>query len=635
MSTAPRPAPARAPWPVTLVAGIAIVVIAGPVIALAGRVPWPRFTEVLREPATAEMLSVTLYAAVQSTIITLLLGVPLAVWLSTLRRGAGAVRLLVLLPLAMPPVVAGLALTAAIGNRGLLAPLLDVPGLQFAFAFPGVVAAHVFITLPYVVVAVEASLRQIDHEILASAAGVGMTPAEILRKITLPAIAPAIGTGGGLALARSLGEFGTTLTFAGSMPGVTRTMPLGIYLEREVDPGGAYVLAAVLIVLAVVALALAGLPTVLRRTPAPAPRTLGDFDAARIRQLCRPTVGPAVTHEAEGVCTRFPAGATTAVIGPNGSGKTTMVGTVAGRLRGARIRVGEREVDGARFIPARERGVVLLTQRPGLPRTTTVAGAVTMATRSKELTGQLLDAAGLSPLADVPVPALSGGQAAQVALVRALGARPEVLILDEPLAAIDVAATARWRRLLRSTAADRTTIMVTHDPVDIAGLADHLVVLERGATVAQGPPAELLAVPPTSFVAALAGVNRVPGMISAIGSDTVNINADGQVVTGVADPGAELRVGEHAVATIDPAATTLRLPGVVARDSARNLWRGTVVELAAAGRTQVDVTVRLGQATTVLVPVTHASAVDLDLQPGTQVECVTKALSVRVHPRAH
>lgn len=630
---APRPAPARAPWPVIALAAVTVVVIVGPVLALATRVPWGQFRTVLTAPETVDTLLVTLYAAGQATVITLLLGVPLAVWISTLRRGAGVVRLLVLLPLAMPPVVAGLALTAALGRRGVTAPLLDALGLQFAFAFPGVVAAHVFITLPYVVVAVENSLRQIDGEILASAAGVGMRPGEILRKITLPAIAPAITTGGGLALARSLGEFGTTLTFAGSMPGVTRTMPLAIYLEREVSPERAYVLAAILIVLAVLALALAGLPAAFRRSPEPVARTTGDFDAARIRRLCRPDEGLPVSHEADGVITHFPAGATTAVIGPNGSGKTTMVGTIAGRLRGGAVTVGGREMDGARFVPAQQRGVVLLTQRPGLPRTTSVSGAVTMATRDRDLTARLLEAAGLDSLAGVPVSALSGGQAAQVALLRALGARPSVLILDEPLSAVDVAGTARWRRLLRATAEDRTTILVTHDPVDIAALADHLVVLESGGTVAQGEPGQLLRVPPTRFVASLAGVNQVAGKITEVSQDSVTLTSRGLSLTGVPEAGSLPREGDRAVAVFEPSATVLRLPGPSAPDSARNLWRGTVVETVGTGSAHLDVTVELENAETVVVPVTRTSAVSLELAPGTRVECVTKALAVTVHPR--
>ncbi|WP_241228227.1 ATP-binding cassette domain-containing protein [Corynebacterium hylobatis] len=628
-----KPAPTRTPVAVTLLAVAALVLILGPILALGVRVPWERFGEVLTSPTTAELLRVTLLSAVWATVLTTLLGVPLALAIQDWPRGGRFIRLLVMLPLAMPPVVAGLALTAAVGRRGITAPLLDVLGLQFAFAFPGVVLSHIFIALPFVVVTADSALRQIDPEIPASAAGLGMRPREILRKVTLPAVAPAVATGAGLAFARSLGEFGTTLTFAGSMPGVTRTMPLGIYLERETDPGSANALGAILIFLAVLVLALAALPAALRRTPQPRARRTGELDTGELRALTTPGSG-GVPVTADG--TVFPAERITAVVGPNGSGKTTLMGMIAGRLRGAEISVGDRPVDGRRFVPAAERGVVLLTQRPGLPRTTTVAGAVTMATRDPALTGKLLAAAGLAELAEVSVPALSGGQAAQVALVRALGTRPAVLILDEPLAAIDVASATRWRRLLRAAAQDRTTLLVTHDAVDVATLSEHLVVLERGEVAAAGPTAELLDVPPNDFLAELAGLSRIVGTVTAREVDTVTIQGTELTVTGTfaGSVDDELQPGDPAVAVFPPEATALRLPagGREPQESTRNIWRGRVDSVVAStARTGTMVTVSVGAAR-LHVPVTRRSALTLGLEPGMTVDCVTKALAISVHP---
>ncbi|AGF72212.1 ATP-binding cassette domain-containing protein [Corynebacterium halotolerans] len=631
----PRPVQGRVPVVFAVLGAVALVLILGPVLALGIRVPWERFPTVLAEPDTVELLRVTLAAAIWATVVTTALGVPLAVWIQHLRRGGRLVRLLVLLPLAMPPVVGGLALTAAVGRRGLTAPLLDALGWQFAFAFPGVVLAHVFIALPFVVVSVDSALRQIDREILASAAGVGMRPWAVLWRVTLPAAAPAILTGAGLAFARSLGEFGTTLTFAGSMPGVTRTMPLGIYLEREINQDRAYVLAAILILLAVLILGLAALPAALRREPTPAPRAIGDLDAARLRELTAPREGGVpVTVTTAGVTTRFPADRITAVVGPNGSGKTTLMGMIAGRLRGAAVAVGGRVVDGGRFTAPEDRGVVLLTQRPGLPHTATVAQAVTMATRDRRLTGELLDAAGLADLAGVKIPSLSGGQAAQVALVRALGARPSVLILDEPLAAIDVASATRWRRLLRATAPDRTTLLVTHDALDVAGLSDHLVVLEGGRVVADGPTRDLLEVPPNDFVAQLVGLNRLEGTVSDVDIGMITVHSEEVTVTGTAADGEQFHVGDEAVATLPPESITLRLPGAAPspRESARNVWRGVIGSVdSSASRSGTVVTVSVGS-TRLTVPVTRRSAIALGLEPGMAVECVTKAHGITVHP---
>lgn len=666
----PHPAPTRVPAVVLLVAVIGVVVILGPVLALTVRVDWAQFFPVLTEEDSRELLAVTIYAAVQATIITVVLGVPLAVAInSSAKVGARAVRLLVMLPLAMPPVVAGLALTAAVGRRGLLAPLLDALGIQFAFAFPGVVLSHTFVALPFVVVSVDSALRQIDREILASAAGVGMRPGEILRKITLPAIGPAVATGAGLAFARSLGEFGTTLTFAGSMPGVTRTMPIGIYLERELDQDRAYVLAAILILLAIIVLALAMVPTLFQRTPTPRPHTIEPLDTERMRKLTRPAGGgTGVTITTRGATTEFPAGTITALIGPNGSGKTTLAGLIAGRLRGADVTANGVVVDSTaskKFVPAQERGIVLLTQRPGLPRTATARQAITMATRDGELTAKLLAASGLNDLADTPVPALSGGQAAQVALVRALGARPGVLILDEPLAAIDVDSTARWRRLLRAAGADRTTIMITHDPVDLAGLSQRVAVMQAGRTVSQVSTEELFRLPPTDFAARLSGVNRLEGTLESArgaGAGLCTATVSGHLIIGeLANAAAgdhHFESGQAAVVTFAPNAVTLaRDPrgkddgrneraefatdgsAGGARVSARNRWRGTVLAIdsspadAGAGGS-VIVTVGLGEGAQLTTPITTAAAVELALEPGVSVECLVKATAITVCPAA-
>lgn len=638
--TPPRRAPSHTPWVCVALGIMGVIIILGPVLALGIRVPWDRLSDIVVEDETILMLKVTLYAAFQATVITTLIGVPLAVWTNQTRRGGRLIRLLVMLPLAMPPVVGGLALTAAVGRRGITSPILDALGIQFAFAFPGVVLSHIFVSLPFVVVAVDSALRQIDREILASAASVGMKPAAILFRITLPAIAPAVATGAGLAFARSLGEFGTTITFAGSMPGVTRTMPLGIYLEREVDQDRAYALAAILIALAVAIIALSMLPAALKKKHTPRPAVIGELDTARMRELTRPeSGGKEVSISTLGATTVFPANRVTAVVGPNGSGKTTMSGLIAGRLHGAEVRVGDQPVDGptATFVPAHKRGIVLLTQRPGLPRTATVAEAVTMASGSLELTAELLGASGLHTLADTPVPALSGGQAAQVALVRALAARPSVLILDEPLAAVDVASTARWRRVLRATGADRTTIVVTHDSVDIAGLADSVVVLEEGRSVAHVSTQEFFELPPTTFASRLAGINRLWGTIDGIADDgAVTVSgSNGLSAVGFADE--PVSAGEQAVITCSPSDITLRLPASTAPvESVRNVWPATVLSVDTmpaefgAGAHAV-VTADVGMAS-ITVPVTSQALLELDIEPGDRVECLVKAMNVKIHP---
>lgn len=627
--TPPHAHTGRAPKTVQVLGAVALIILIGPVIALALRVPWSEFTNVLTQWDTIVMLNVSLSAAVWSTAVTMIVGIPLAVWIQHLKSGARAARLLVLLPLALPPVVSGLALTAVIGQRGLLAPVIDALGWEFAFHFPGVVASHVFVSLPFVVVSVDSALRQIDKEILASAAGIGLTPWQILTKITLPTIVPSIFTGAGLAFARSLGEFGTTITFAGSMPGVTRTMSLGIYLERELNPDRAYVLSAILIVLAIIVIALANLPGALRREPKPAPRAIGDINAARLSELTAPVSAPASVGVRTGLLdVTFPAGRTTAVVGANGSGKSTLMGQVAGRTRGAEVLLGDTVVDGGRFVPPHKRGVALLTQKPGLPRAATVRKALTMATRDDERTVQLLDAAGLSVLADVPVPALSGGQAAQVALLRALAVRPSLLVLDEPLAAVDVASAAKWRSFLQETGGDRTLLLITHDPLDVATLSDELLVLDSGRAVAHRETDYLLQVPPTQFVADIAGLNVLPATVTAISGEQATAKFDGGDVTGrtVGDSAS----GAAVTATVSPRSCRLASQGESLAST--NAWTGTVRSVEAADAESARVTVIIGRARLV-VPIERAELSLRGLRPGDTVTCTADPGTVTLYPQ--
>ena len=211
-SSAPLARPITIPGVLAVLAFFGCAFLLLPLAALATRVSWDTLEDTLLEPATQTLLDITLRSALYATIITVLIGVPMAIMLQRLRRGSQLVRVLILLPLAMPPVVAGLSLTALLGRRGITAPILNALGLQFAFAFAGVVVAHIFIALPFVVITVDAALRQIDREVFDSAAGIGLSPWQVLWRITLPTLRPAIVTGTGLAFVRSLGEFGTTLT---------------------------------------------------------------------------------------------------------------------------------------------------------------------------------------------------------------------------------------------------------------------------------------------------------------------------------------------------------------------------------------------------------------------------------------
>ncbi len=233
-----------------LVAGVFIIL---PLVAMTTRVDWSNFVSLVTSDASLAALKLSLRTSTASMIVCLVLGIPLALVLARSSfPGQGLIRSLVLLPLVLPPVVAGIALLYTFGRKGLLGHTMDVLGIQIAFSTTAVVIAQSFVALPFLVVSLEGSLRTAGRRYEAVAATLGARPTTVLRRVTLPLVLPGLASGAVLAFARSLGEFGATMTFAGSLQGVTRTLPLEIYLQRELDPDAAVALSLVLVVVAVV-----------------------------------------------------------------------------------------------------------------------------------------------------------------------------------------------------------------------------------------------------------------------------------------------------------------------------------------------------------------------------------------------
>lgn len=212
----------------------------------------------LSSPSSLDALRLSLQTSTVATLLCLVLGVPLALTLSRTRIFDNVVvRTLVLLPLVLPPVVGGIALLTLFGRQGLLGGTLDALGVQVAFSSVAVVLAQTFVSLPFLVVSLDGALQAVGDRYEGAAATLGASPTTVLRRVTLPLVRPALVSGTVLAFARSLGEFGATLTFAGSLQGTTRTLPLEIYLQRETDPQAAVALSALLVVIAVVVIAVA------------------------------------------------------------------------------------------------------------------------------------------------------------------------------------------------------------------------------------------------------------------------------------------------------------------------------------------------------------------------------------------
>ncbi len=249
-STLPR-------W-VFVVAALGAGFVLLPLAAMTTRVDWLRFGELITSESSIAAFWLSLKTSGASTLACIVLGVPMALVLARTRfPGQGVVRAFVLLPLVLPPVVGGIALLYTFGRRGLLGQTLEVLGLQIAFSTTAVIIAQTFVALPFLVVSLEGSLRTLGQRYEVVAATLGARPTTILRRVTLPLVLPGLLSGTVLSFARSLGEFGATLTFAGSLQGVTRTLPLEIYLQREVDPDAAVALSLVLVAIALAVIGLA------------------------------------------------------------------------------------------------------------------------------------------------------------------------------------------------------------------------------------------------------------------------------------------------------------------------------------------------------------------------------------------
>lgn len=513
-----------------------------PLAFMLGRVNWATLGATLATPEAASALGLSMRTCVMALGVDLLLGVPAALVLSRSWRGVRAARILVALPLSLPPVVAGIALLAAFGRRSTLGALLSGAGLDIAFTTSAVVIAQVFVSLPFLIVTLESALRAREQGLDEMASSLGASPSRVFWQITLPTVLPGLGRGAALALARCLGEFGATLTFAGSMQGVTRTMPLQIYLARESDADLALALGVVLLGVAAAVVALTETTwgriaslirsTKLGRAAAPGAPSAPSSEASTALagdagEGADVRVAGTIAERGWKVDAELRPGLVTAVVGHNGAGKSTLAQVIAGTLRldQGSARIGERVVDdAATFVPARRRGVAMVSQAPRIFTHMSVLANVAFPLRvrgvgraeARAAALEQLRAVGIDDLAHKRASDLSGGQAARVAIARALVFRPEVLILDEPTAALDVEATAQVSSVLRQrlTGAGITTLLVSHDIAEVLALASHMIVMGDGRVVEEGEPARVLASPQSVFAARLAGLNIVAGPIA-------------------------------------------------------------------------------------------------------------------------
>ena len=244
------------PGPLLIPAVIAVAFLVLPLAGLLIRAPWGRLGAALSGTDAVQALVLSLWTATVATGVSVIIGVPLAwVLARTSFPGRRLVRALVTLPLVLPPVVGGVALLLAFGRSGYIGRLLDSWfGLTIPFTPLAVVMAETFVAMPFLVITVEGALRSADQGFEEAAATLGASRMAVFRRVTIPMVAPSLAAGAVLCWARALGEFGATITFAGSFPGQTETMPIAVYYALEDDPDAAIALSLVLLVVSVIVL---------------------------------------------------------------------------------------------------------------------------------------------------------------------------------------------------------------------------------------------------------------------------------------------------------------------------------------------------------------------------------------------
>ena len=325
-------------------------------------------------------------------------------------------------------------------------------------------------------------------------------------------------------------------------------------------------------------------------------------------------------------------GETVAVLGRNGSGKSTLLAAVAGMLRPdhGRVVLGTRvltDIATGVMLPPYQRRIGLLAQQPLLFPHLSVLDNVAFGPQATGASRREARQAALRHLTEVDAAQfadrrpgrLSGGQAQRIALARALASKPELLLLDEPLSAVDVEYAPALRSLLQTVLADRIALIVTHQVIDALMLADRVVVLDAGRVVEQGQTRDVLTRPRSAFAARLAGLNLVTGTSTASGL----LAHDGTELFGWNGYPA---VGTAAVAVFTPAAVAVYVDPP--KGSPRNVIPDRVEGVEPNGTL-----VRVRGASGLAADIVPAAAVELGLHTGASVWFVIKATEVNIYPR--
>ena len=508
---------------IALPAACAVLFLLVPFIALLIRIDWVQFPHLFSQALSSQALALSLRTCIASTLACIIVGLPLALVCARARDTwwSRVLRSMITLPMVLPPVVAGLALLITWGRRGLIGTYLQIFGINIAFTTVAVVMAQTFVSLPFFVSSLEGALRTRGFNEERVASGLGASPSRTLWSVTLPLMIPALVSSTALAFSRALGEFGATITFAGSLAGVTRTLPLEIYLQREESTDMALMLSVILVFVALVLVGgasafsqwwysrlLSGtsadeakVPTASRLATEPS-HGLGNKDGEAHGQLPRvPVPGVRIAGTLPerhiNVDLTCQGGVVTALMGHNGAGKSTLLSVLSGALDAPQMTCTWQWPDG---ISGRQPKIAVLEQKPVLFPHMSLLANVAFPLRCAGISPaeaevrarEALESVGLAGLEQRRPAQVSGGQAQRTALARALVVAPEVLLLDEPMAALDVGAARGLRELIAQRFLGRTVIMVTHQIEDAAALDAHIIVLKGGRLLREGLWRELI-----------------------------------------------------------------------------------------------------------------------------------------------
>ena len=508
---------------IALPASCAVLFLLVPFIALLIRIDWVKFPHLFTQALASQALALSLRTCLASTLACIIVGLPLALVCARARDTwwSRVLRSMVTLPMVLPPVVAGLALLITWGRRGLIGAYLQIFGINIAFTTVAVIMAQTFVSLPFFVSSLEGALRTRGFNEDRVASALGASPSRTLWSVSLPLMIPALVSSTALAFSRALGEFGATITFAGSLAGVTRTLPLEIYLQREESTDMALMLSVILVF---VALVLVGGASAFSQWWYSRLLSGTSADEAKVPAASRLTTEP--SHglgnekvDAQGQLPRVPVpgvriagtlperhidvdltcqgGVVTALMGHNGAGKSTLLSVLSGALDAPQMTCTWEWPDG---VSDRRPKIATLEQKPVLFPHMSLLANVAFPLRcagishaeAESRAQEALASVGLAPFAQRRPAQVSGGQAQRTALARALVVAPEVLLLDEPMAALDVEAARGLRELIAQRFLGRTVIMVTHQIEDAAALDAHIIVLKGGRLLREGPWRELI-----------------------------------------------------------------------------------------------------------------------------------------------